>query len=108
MLSPVLLIVTTVSALVLVARADAQDIRTEERATMIEDIEAHARYAPEAVEDGAIDPAVLQVMRTVPRHEFVPEEVRAEAYDDGPVPIGYGQTISQPFIVALMTDLLDL
>jgi protein-L-isoaspartate(D-aspartate) O-methyltransferase len=47
-------------------------------------------------------------MRTVPRHEFVPREVRALAYEDMPVPIGYGQTISQPFIVALMTDLLDL
>jgi protein-L-isoaspartate(D-aspartate) O-methyltransferase len=47
-------------------------------------------------------------MRTVPRHEFVPEDVRAQAYEDRPVPIGYGQTISQPFIVALMTDLLDL
>ena len=44
----------------------------------------------------------------VPRHEFVPEEVRSHAYEDQPVPIGYGQTISQPYIVALMTDLLDL
>jgi protein-L-isoaspartate(D-aspartate) O-methyltransferase len=42
----------------------------------------------------------------VPRHEFVPEDLRGEAYADGPLPIGYGQTISQPFIVALMTDLL--
>ena len=44
----------------------------------------------------------------MPRHEFVPEDVRAQAYADRPLPIGYGQTISQPFIVALMTDLLDV
>ena len=47
-------------------------------------------------------------MRAVPRHEFVPEDVRPFAYEDQPLPIGYGQTISQPFIVALMTDLLDV
>lgn len=46
-------------------------------------------------------------MRSVPRHLFVPEELRAHAYDDSPLPIGEGQTISQPYIVALMTDLLD-
>ena len=54
--------------------AQAQDARSEERAAMVETIEEHARYAPEAVEGGKIDPAVLQAMRTVPRHEFVPEE----------------------------------
>ncbi len=47
-------------------------------------------------------------MANVPRHEFVPEGLRHSAYDNCPLPIGYGQTISQPFIVALMTDLLDL
>lgn len=52
------------------------------------------------------DPRVLAAMREVPRHEFVPEEERAEAYGDHPLPIGYGQTISQPFIVAFMTEQL--
>ena len=75
---------------------------------MVETIERHAATAPGAVEDGALDPAVMEVMRTVPRHEFVPEDERAQAYADRPLPIGYGQTISQPFIVALMTDLLGL
>ena len=55
-----------------------------------------------------IGSAVLQAMPSVPRHEFVPEDVRGEAYADRPLPIGYGQTISQPFIVALMTDLLGV
>ncbi len=54
------------------------------------------------------DPAVLAAMRSVPRHEFVPADVREMAYNDHPLPIGYGQTISQPYIVALMTDLIDL
>ena len=51
---------------------------------------------------------VLQAMRKVPRHEFVPESARRFAYDDRPLPIGHGQTISQPYIVALMTELARL
>jgi protein-L-isoaspartate(D-aspartate) O-methyltransferase len=47
-------------------------------------------------------------METVPRHEFVPDKYQAQAYADHPLPIGYGQTISQPYIVALMTELLQL
>src|SRR5438270_10202353 len=50
---------------------------------------------------------VLEAMATVPRHEFVPEAYRAAAYADRPLPIGHGQTISQPFIVAFMTERLD-
>lgn len=53
-------------------------------------------------------PVVLRVMRKVPRHLFVPEEIRGSAYHDGPLPIGYGQTISQPYIVAFMSEQLDL
>ncbi len=54
---------------------------------------------------GIRNPRVLAAMRKVPRHEFVPERVRRLAYADGPLPIGHGQTISQPYIVALMTEL---
>jgi protein-L-isoaspartate(D-aspartate) O-methyltransferase len=57
---------------------------------------------------GVRDPNVLEAMRTVPRHHFVPDNYTSEAYDDHPVPIGLGQTISQPYIVALMTELLQL
>jgi len=57
---------------------------------------------------GITDPAVLSAMRAVPRHEFVPEDMRDMAYDDRPLPIGRGQTISQPYIVALMTELAEL
>ncbi|RME77442.1 MAG: protein-L-isoaspartate(D-aspartate) O-methyltransferase [Chloroflexi bacterium] len=57
---------------------------------------------------GVSDPAVLAAMVAVPRHEFVLPEYLDQAYADHPLPIGYGQTISQPYIVALMTELLDL
>lgn len=57
---------------------------------------------------GIQDPAVLAAMRIVPRHLFVQEALRAQAYEDTPLPIGYGQTISQPYIVALMSELLEV
>jgi protein-L-isoaspartate(D-aspartate) O-methyltransferase len=57
---------------------------------------------------GVKDEAVLKAMRTVPRHEFVPEHLQKNAYEDRPLPIGMGQTISQPYIVAYMTELLEL
>ncbi len=57
---------------------------------------------------GVSDPRVLAAMRKVPRHEFVPEEYRDLAYRDTPLPIGYGQTISQPYIVAYMTEQLHI
>jgi protein-L-isoaspartate(D-aspartate) O-methyltransferase len=60
------------------------------------------------IDRGIRDPRVLQAMLEVPRHEFVPEELRSEAYEDRPLPIGAGQTISQPYIVALMLQHLAL
>ncbi len=57
---------------------------------------------------GLRDARLLAAFESVPRHLFVPEEYRQHAYADGPLPIGYGQTISQPYIVAFMTHLLDL
>src|SRR5437667_4551589 len=73
-------------------------------------------YAPQCAEmiekqlrrRGINDAAVLAAMTAVPRHEFVPRELRAHAYDDLPLPIGGGQTISQPYIVAAMTAALRL
>jgi protein-L-isoaspartate(D-aspartate) O-methyltransferase len=57
---------------------------------------------------GVKDPAVIAAMRTVPRHQFVPEDYREAAYNDSPLPIGESQTISQPYIVALMSELLEV
>lgn len=66
------------------------------------------RMVREQIEDRGIrNPAVLRVMRTVPRHLFVPADVRRQAYADRPLPIGYNATISQPYIVAWMTELLE-
>jgi protein-L-isoaspartate(D-aspartate) O-methyltransferase len=57
---------------------------------------------------GVSSPRVLEAMFNVPRHEFVPVEFRSEAYEDKPLPIGYRQTISQPYMVAAMTEALEL
>jgi protein-L-isoaspartate(D-aspartate) O-methyltransferase len=57
---------------------------------------------------GIRDPRVLAIMGSIPRHRFVPARLRSSAYDDRPLPIGKGQTISQPYIVAFMTELLEL
>lgn len=57
---------------------------------------------------GVSDSATLAAMRSVPRHEFVPERAQHRAYGDHPLPIGYGQTISQPYVVAYMTEVLQV
>jgi protein-L-isoaspartate(D-aspartate) O-methyltransferase len=75
---------------------------------MIEQIARHAQLAARETGKAILSGNVMDAMKAVPRHEFVPVEVRAFAYSDSPLPIGYDKTISQPFIVALMTDLLDL
>jgi protein-L-isoaspartate(D-aspartate) O-methyltransferase len=77
-----------------------------ERAEMVRVIEHYAREPGSAVTGGHLAPEVIGAMSAVPRHEFVPERLKAEAYADQPLPIGFGQTISQPFIVAVMTNLL--
>ena len=74
---------------------------------MIRVIELEVDYTRDYIGREQLDEGVMQAMRDVPRHEFVPEESRSMAYANGPIPIGYGQTISQPYIVALMTDLLE-
>jgi len=75
------------------------------RQKMVETIEGLAARITVPHDTGGLTPAVLATMRQVPRHEFVPAGVRDAAYENRPLPIGYGQTISQPYIVALMTDL---
>ena len=72
----------------------------EQRRRMVEEQLGGAR-------EPILDPAVLAAMRKVPRHELVPGEVRALAYADRPLPIDYGQTISQPYVVAFMTEKLE-
>ncbi len=76
-----------------------EDTFTDKRKRMVEEQIAYR---------GIVDKGVLEAMETVPRHLFVPEENRSYSYYDQPVPIGFGQTISQPYIVAFMTELLKL
>ena len=78
----------------------------QDRAAMLEAIQATARDAAVPGQDQISEP-VMAAMANVTRHAFVPPEERDRAYLNRPLPIGYGQTISQPYIVALMTDLLD-
>jgi protein-L-isoaspartate(D-aspartate) O-methyltransferase len=83
--------------------------RTDERIDgLITSIQAHARAVAGEIGECRISPAVLGAMARVPREEFVPRHERMLAYADTALPIGYGQTISQPFIVAYMTELLQL
>lgn len=78
------------------------------RREMMEIISLHALVASEIIGKHELDEEVMGAMADVPRHEFVPVEMRDTAYVDSPLPIGHGKTISQPFMCALMTDLLDL
>jgi len=78
------------------------------RAIMVQEIAAHTQFARVNIGKEALDDAVMEALGKVPRHDFVPLELRQYAYADSPLPIGYGKTISQPFIVALMTDLLEV
>lgn len=85
----------------------AQDRHSAERARMVVEIAAIARETGGATGRPSFSEAVMTAMGRVPRHRFVPFPQEVSAYKNRPLPIGEGQTISQPFLVALMTDLLD-
>ena len=90
-----------------------EDDRLSERARMVEELRGRAGSLVPLVEraldehDRISSAPVLEAMRSVPRHWFVPAALQREAYANRPLPIGFGQTISQPLIVALMTEMLD-
>lgn len=104
--------ILTISALILVAALPAfsreSDRFAAARAQMVREIEADVRYTASEIGKKALNRKVMQAMATVERHQFVPASLQNDAYDNRPLPIGFGQTISQPYIVALMTDLLDV
>jgi len=77
------------------------------RQRMIAEIVADAVFLTAQLGKSSFAPRVIDAMGRIPRHEFVPLELQAYAYLNSPLPVGYGKTVSQPFIVALMTDLLD-
>ena len=92
--------------LLFVAGAAAADAYAEARAAMVRAVALDAQWTAEWIGKEQLHPRVMEAMGRVPRHLFVPPELRDLGYENRPLPIGYGQTISQPYIVALMTDLL--
>ena len=84
-----------------------EDLFDKLRQQMVAQIAAQAIFAAGETGKAALSSRVIEAMGRIPRHEFVPAEIRAYAYADTPLPIGCNKTISQPYIVALMTDLLD-
>jgi len=77
------------------------------RQQMIAEVVADAVFLTPQIGKSAFDSRVIDVMGRIPRHEFVPVELQAYSYINSPLPVGYGKTVSQPFIIALMTDLLE-
>ena len=102
---PGFLIIFLALTIIDIAHADNWELL---RQGMIEEIEGDVRETSAYIDKEALDDRVMEAMGKVPRHEFVPAELRPHAYKNRPLPIGHGQTISQPYIVALMTDLLKL
>ena len=92
--------------LLLSVSAVSADDYAQARQHLVEVIEQDVRDTSLYLDKEALDPRVMAAMGKVPRHEFVPAIQRSNAYRNRPLPIGYGQTISQPYIVALMSDLI--
>ena len=78
------------------------------RSEMVSEIEQEVHLTSSSLQKASLEKRVINALLMVPRHEFVPVDQRPFAYENRPLPIGYGQTISQPYIVAIMTDLLEL
>lgn len=93
-------------AAIAVPQATGAEETAARRTEMVRVIERYAWHMEEELGQRHLDQRVMEVMRQLPRHRFVPEDVRLAAYADRPLPIGFGQTISQPFIVAFMSHLL--
>jgi protein-L-isoaspartate(D-aspartate) O-methyltransferase len=98
--------VAAIAMLLVAERSAAQDAFAAARQRMVHDIERTQREVAAEAGSPLLDRRVLAVMAEVPRHLFVPKRLHDQAYENRPLPIGHGQTISQPYIVALMTDLL--
>jgi protein-L-isoaspartate(D-aspartate) O-methyltransferase len=96
---PVILILSFIVMMPGSMEASPDDRFTAQRNAMVKE---------QIADRGIADAEVLRAMRTVPRHLFVPEGLQSRAYDDGPLPIGHGQTISQPYIVAYMAEVLKV
>ncbi|MCP5245815.1 MAG: protein-L-isoaspartate(D-aspartate) O-methyltransferase [Burkholderiales bacterium] len=99
---------TCLFSVFIVSPVIAEDLYTIKRTGMIQAIEADVRVGYGNLEKDDLDENVIKALGKVPRHEFVPKGLRHVAYENRPLPIGHGQTISQPYIVAIMTNLLKV
>jgi len=103
------LVVIGVILLLFSSHVIAEDVfQQQRRHRLVDIITSEVMMTRDFLNEESLDERVLDALRKVPRHEFVPEDQRPHAYENRPLPIGYGQTISQPYIVAIMTDLLKL
>jgi protein-L-isoaspartate(D-aspartate) O-methyltransferase len=102
-----LLSVVCLATVCICAIGQAADSYQSLRRSLLEEIANDVRDTAAYLNKRALDERVMAAMAAVPRHEFVPEAERRHAYENRPLPIGHGQTISQPYIVAVMTDLLE-
>ena len=108
-LGPIMKRLLLLAFVIVACESMAQDAQcVSERAAMVENIQAYARSDPGLLGPQGISESVLEAVRQTERHRFIPGRSCSVAYMDGPVPIGQGQTISQPFVVALMTNLAAL
>jgi protein-L-isoaspartate(D-aspartate) O-methyltransferase len=104
-----LCLLLTLSVLrIAMAAAPTEDPFADRRDRLVESIELQVEATSDSLGTDRLEPRVIRAMRTVPRERFVPAWLRAQAYLDAPLPIGRGQTISQPFVVAVMSHLLDI
>ena len=104
---PLSLLVAAALLLAGPAAADSDDDYAQARADMVRAVAETTEETAEWIGKTALSPRVMEAMGRVPRHLFVPPDLQDMGYLNRPLPIGYGQTISQPYIVALMTDLLE-
>ena len=100
------LIVISLILLLFSSHVIAEDVFQRQRHKLVNIIKADVAITSDFQDQGLLDERVIDAIGKVPRHEFVPDDQRHYAYENRPLSIGYGQTISQPYIVAIMTDLL--
>lgn len=101
-------LITSLALLLYSGYGHSDDNTQKQREQLVENIKSSVQLSSDFLEKDQLDPKVLNAIAKVPRHEFVPLKQRRWAYKNRPLPIGYGQTISQPSVVAIMTDLLQL
>jgi len=102
------LVVIGVILLLFSTHVIAEDVYRQQRDALVGIIKGEVNKTRDYLNQESLDEQVFDALRKVPRHEFVRDTERPYAYENRPLPIGYGQTISQPYIVAVMTDLLKL